>query len=334
MSLLLLSIDEEQLAAEQIAAIKQNIPDDMSFVQTRDEVTIKQLAREIEIFAGYFDPDWLLEMPRLRWVQSWGAGVNWLMHSPPLREAPFILTNAVGVHAVPISEHVFALILAFGRKIPNALAAQDRVVWARIKHPTEAQETPFAFSWDNLVELANQTILVMGVGAIGERVAKLAQAFDMRVIGMRRNPEKASPYVDEMIGPDQLLESFSKSDFIVNTLPLTSETKQLLGTDEFAAMKTSAFLVNIGRGWTVDERALIRALGNSTIAGAGLDVFEEEPLPDNSPLWAMSNVMITSHYAGATSRYHERALAIFLDNLKRFQNGYQLRNVVDKRQGY
>jgi phosphoglycerate dehydrogenase-like enzyme len=303
-------------------------------MQSRDVDAIKRLAPEIEIIAGWVDPDWLLELPRLRWAQQWGAGANWLMRYPELRKASFILTNAVGVHAVQISEHVFALILAFGHNLPNAIAAQNEHIWARVKHPTEALDTPFAFSSGNLSELACQTLLVLGVGAIGERVARLAQAFEMRVIGVRRNPNKTSPYVDKMVGPDRLREELGAADFIVNTLPLTVATTHLLGTDELATMKPSAYVVNIGRGATIDETALIYALQNGIIAGAGLDVFEQEPLPNSSPLWTMPNVLITSHYAGASSHYHERAVAIFLDNLERYQNGQPLRNVVDKQHGY
>lgn len=334
MSLLLFSLDEAQLTAGQIAAVKRYVPDGMSFVQSQDVDTIKQLAREIEIFAGWFDPAWLLEMPHLRWAQQWGAGANWLMRYSELREAPFILTNAVGVHAVPISEHIFAFILAFGRNLPNAFTAQDKRIWASVKHPTEALDSPLAFSSGSLFELAGKTLLVLGVGAIGERVAKLAQAFEMHVIGMRNNPGKMSPYVDDMIGIDRLQEVLGTADFVVNSLPLTDATRHLLGANELAFMKSSAYLFNIGRGEIVDENALIMALQDGTIAGAGLDVFEQEPLPDSSLLWAMSNVLITSHYAGATPRYHERALDIFLDNLQRYQNGQPLRNLVDKQRGY
>jgi len=334
MSLLLLTLGQEQLSIAQIDAIKQNMPDSSSFVQSRDVEVIRQLAPEVEILAGWIDPAWLYEMPKLRWAQQWGAGANWLMSHPDLRQAAFILTNAVGVHAVQISEHVFAMILAFARNLPNAIAAQSAGVWARVKHPSEPLDTPFAFSSGDLFELADQTLLILGAGAIGERVAKLAQAFDMHVIGMRRNPEKTSPYVDEMVGPGRLREVLGSADFVVNALPLTTATKHLLGADELAAMKRSAYLVNIGRGSTVDESALINALQINAVAGAALDVFEEEPLPDSSPLWTMPNVLITSHYSGASPRYHERAVEIFLDNLQRYQNGLPLRNVVDKQAGY
>ena len=334
MAIMLLTLDENQLSEAQMAAIKGHVPAGMSFVQTHDVDRIKQLAPEIEILAGWFDPAWLSELPALRWLQQWGAGADWLQRYPQLGQAGFVLTNAVGVHAVQISEHVFAFILALGRGLPNAVKAQNERVWARVKHPTEALDTPFSFSSGSLFELAGKTLLILGVGAIGERVARLGQAFEMRTIGLRSDPAKSSPYIDHMVGRDRLHEVLAAADFVVNALPLTGVTRHLLGTDEFTIMKRSAYLVNIGRGATVDETALISALQNGLIAGAALDVFEQEPLPESSPLWSMPNVLITSHYSGATPNYHERALAIFLDNLQRYQNGRPLRNVVDKQRGY
>ncbi len=334
MSILLLTLNEDQLTAAQMSAVKRNVPGSMSLAQTHDLQSIKQIAGEIEIVAGWFDPAWLFEMPHLRWVQQWGAGADWLLRYPELSKADFVLTNAVGVHAVQISEHVFAFLLALGRKLPNAIAAQNERVWAAVKHPSEALDTPFAFSSGSLFELAGQTLLILGVGAIGERIARLAQTFEMSTIGMRSNPEKISPFVDKMVGSDRLHEVLAEADFVVNTLPHTGATSHFLGAKELAAMKSSAFLVNIGRGSTIDEIALIYALDNEMIAGAALDVVEQEPLPEDSPLWTMPNVLITSHYAGATPRYHERALEIFLDNLQRFQSERPLRNVVDKQRGY
>ena len=137
-----------------------------------------------------------------------------------------------------------------------------------------------------------------------------------------------------MIGPERLAEALPEADFIVLTVPLTPDTRHMIGERELRLMKPTALIVNIGRGGTIDEAALIRALAEGWIAGAGLDVFEKEPLPPDSPLWRMENVIITAHYAGATPHYSERALAIFLDNLRRYKTGEPLRNVVDKTLGY
>jgi phosphoglycerate dehydrogenase-like enzyme len=172
------------------------------------------------------------------------------------------------------------------------------------------------------------------VGEIGARTARLASALGMRVLGVRRDPSRAVPAVAEMHGNHDLLRLLPEADFVVLTVPLTRETEGMIGEAELRAMKESAYLVNIGRGGTVLEGDLARALEEGWIAGAGLDVFEEEPLPEDSPLWGMEKVIITSHYSGSTPHYDERALEIFLDNLGRYRSGRPLRNLVDKARGY
>ena len=175
---------------------------------------------------------------------------------------------------------------------------------------------------------------VIGVGAIGEQTAELSVALGIRVLGVRRNPEIKPPNISAMYGPDQLLDVLPQADFVVLTVPLTQETRSMIGERELRAMKPTAYLVNIGRGETVDQDALIRALQQGEIAGAGLDVFTPEPLPRDSPLWEMENVIITGHYAGMTPEYDKRALEIFLENLARYHAGQTLINVVDKKLGY
>jgi phosphoglycerate dehydrogenase-like enzyme len=172
------------------------------------------------------------------------------------------------------------------------------------------------------------------VGAIGEYTAKIAHALGMRVIGVRRDADSDVPGIETMYSNDELLDVLPQADVVVLTIPLTSETEGLIDEQALRVMKPSAYLINIGRGGTVDEPALIRALQEGRLAGAGLDVFAEEPLPADSPLWTMENVIITPHSAGATPHYHERAMGIFLDNLRRYVAGEELQNVVDKRRGY
>ena len=190
------------------------------------------------------------------------------------------------------------------------------------------------FAGQPFFELAGKTMLLIGVGAIGERTAKVAAAMGVHVLGVRRDSARTTPYVDEMYGPDQLLSILPRADFVVLTVPLTRETRGMIGAQELQAIKPSAYVVNIGRGGTIQEGALIRALQEGWIAGAGLDVFETEPLPSDSPLWDMENVIVTAHYAGLTPHYEERAMAIFVDNLERYCAGKPMRNVVDKRVGY
>lgn len=288
---------------------------------TRDRADIERLLPDIVIAVGRFPHDLIAKAPKLRWMQQWGAGADWLLKYPEAAAAPFVLTNASGVHAVPISEHILAYLLAFARGFPRAQRDQLESRW----NPIRGSE---------LLELAGSTLLLVGVGAIGARTATVAAAFDMRVVGVRRDPSIGVDGVAEMHGLADLRALLPEADYVVLTVPLTHETRGLIGATELRAMKDSAYLVNIGRGGTVREADLVHALEQGWIAGAGLDVFEEEPLPGNSPLWGMDNVIITSHYSGATPRYHERAFAIFLDNLKRYLAGEPLKNVVDKSLGY
>lgn len=177
-------------------------------------------------------------------------------------------------------------------------------------------------------------MLLLGTGAIGARTARLAQAFGMRVVGVRRNPDKEVEHIGEMVALDNLAQALPGADFVVLTLPLTKDTRHLIGETELRTLKDTAILVNIGRGGLIDESALVRALQEGWLAGAGLDVFETEPLPKDSPLWNMDNVIITPHVAGDTPHYDERALAIFLENLRRYHKKEPLTHVVDKRLGY
>jgi phosphoglycerate dehydrogenase-like enzyme len=321
MKTILLGFEPGTLSEEQLARVRAAAPE-AHIVVTRDRDQIEAMLDDIEIVAGGFPHDLLPQTRNLRWLQQWGAGADWLLRHPEAVDLDFVLTNASGVHPIPISEHILAFLLALARGLHRATCAQVRREWI----PQDQHEDVF--------ELAGKTMLLVGVGAIGERTAELATALGMRVLGMRRDPAVGAPGVEAMFGPDQLLELLPEADFVVLTVPLTHETQGMIGERELRAMKPTAYIVNIGRGGTIQERVLIRALEEKWIAGAGLDVFETEPLPDDSPLWTMENVIITSHYAGLTPRYHERALEIFLDNLQRYQAHDPLRNVVDKKLGY
>jgi len=276
---------------------------------------------EIEIAVGDMPHDLLLRAPNLRWFQTWGAGVDWLMHTPAAAAQDWTLINSSGVHAVPISEHILALLLAFARGLNAAGRLQQRHAW---------QSAPRA----DIFELEGKTLLLVGVGAIGQRTARLAGALGMRVWGVRRSPEQPADGVEAMFAPGQLLDVLPQADFVVLTVPLTHATHGMIGETELRAMKPGAYLINIGRGATVQTAALVRALREGWIAGAGLDVVDPEPLPPDSPLWEMDHVILTGHYSGYTPRYFERAAAIFLDNLQRYRDGQPLRNVVDKTLGY
>lgn len=278
-----------------------------------DEQTVQAALDRIEIAFG--GPLRLLSgAPGLKWMQLGGAGADRLFADPPHRR--FLLTNASGVHAVPISEHLMAMLLALARALPRAIRAQARRSW-------ESRKTPQVF------ELAGRRVLLIGLGAIGTRFARLASALDMDVVGVRRSPDLAGEHVLKVVSPDRLAEELPLADFVVITTPLTTETAGLIGRAEIRLMKRTAYLLNIGRGRIVDEEALVGALLEGRLAGAGLDVFSTEPLPADSPLWDMDNVIVTSHYAGLTPEYAGRLWGIFSDNLRRYVAGKPLHNLVD-----
>lgn len=318
--IILIALSPREIAPADLADVQATAAD-YHIVMTDDNDEIARHAPLVVAATGRIDTKRLATMPNLQWYQQWGAGADWLLRDAAAQAAPFIVTSASGIHAIQISEHIFALLFAFARRLPQAFSLQQQHKWA----------SP---DWGEVFELANKTMLLIGVGAIGTRTARLAHAHDMRVIGVRRDPQESIEGIDEMVGPDALHTVLSRADFVVVTVPLTTETRHLLGPAEFAQMKPNAILVNIGRGGTIDEAALIDALSTGTIAGAGLDVTAEEPLPEDSPLWDMGNVIITAHYAGKTPHYDGRAFAMFQENLPRFVNGQPMINLVDKQLGY
>jgi len=326
MTKILLGQDPKAVSRDDLHQIEILAPD-MDLVITEEQAKIEQVLDDIEIAARRFPHDLIPLAPKLRWIQQWGAGADWLMRYPEIAKLDFVLTNASGVHPIQITEHIFAFLLAFARQLHFAVRAQAKGQWRRPDLDGFAGDQPF-------FELCNKTMLLVGVGAIGERTAQVATAMGMRVIGIRRNPEQKTQPVSAMYGPDALLELLPQADFVVLTVPLTPDTDGMIGEQELRAMRPSAYIVNIGRGGTIQEKALIQALQDGWIAGAGLDVFDVEPLPSDSPLWGLENVIITAHYAGLTPYYEERAMNIFLHNLKLYQAGKPLDNVVDKRLGY
>lgn len=255
---------------------------------------------------------------RLKWVQTGSAGVDNL----PLAELAargVILTTASGVHPVPMTETVFAMLLAFTRRLHDAVRNQRDGRWARS---------------DTYGELRGRTLAVIGAGEIGTEIARIAQAFGMTTLGVRRSGSPA-PHIDDMTTPDRLDEVLANSDVVVNVLPHTEETVRLFDAGRFAAMKPTALFVNIGRGTAVDTDALVAALQGGVIAGAGLDVCEPEPLPEGHPLWAMDNVIITPHIGGATESYKARMADLFIANLKAYlATGTPAKNIVDYGRSY
>jgi len=317
---ILVGLHERHYRPEHLEKLRSLAPD-YEVVATRNRQEVVAMLDDIEVAAGELPRELIPPARNLRWMQLWFAGADWILDYPEIQAKAFIVTNASGLHAIPITEHIFALLLAFARDIHGSVRAQGQKRW-------------LSHGQGDVFELADKILLIIGVGAIGSRTAAIANALGMRVLGVRRNPARPVPHVAAMFGPEQLLEALPQADFVVLTIPATPETTKLIGPAELEAMKSSAYIVNTGRGDTIDQRALIQALQRGQLAGAGLDVFETEPLPPDSPLWEMDNVIITAHYAGQTPHYNERAWEIFYDNLGRYLAGESLRNVVDTELGY
>jgi phosphoglycerate dehydrogenase-like enzyme len=215
MSTIVLGFDPDEISQPHLAQIKKLVPQ-AKLVISKNPHEIEEVVEEVEIMAGWLPPGLVVQTPNLRWFQQWWAGADWLAAYPAAVERDFVLTNASGVHAVCISEHIFALLLSFARSLPSAYQAQQKRTW----QPPENQVT---------FELAGKTMLLIGLGAIGSRTAHLAQAFGLRVLGVRRNPLVEVWGVDKIVGPDQLSEVLPEADFVVNALPHTPETHHLLG---------------------------------------------------------------------------------------------------------
>ena len=296
-------------------------------VTTSDELSVYLSDAEI-LCSSTVPANWRTLAPRLRWLQFPGAGIDSLASTGLLdADSGVIVTTAAGIHATTISEYVFGSMLMFNWNWPQMVRLQDEHVWAR------------SATWYHLGghELAGQTLGIVGLGSIGRRIAQLGHAFGMRVLGTRRSIQNQGDQeldVDQSFLPEQLHELLHLSDYVVISVPLTRETEKLIGEAELRTMRRNAYLVNIARGRVIDEQALVRALREGWIAGAGLDVTEEEPLPSESPLYSMPNVILTPHISGNSAHYDTRLAALFADNLKRYRIGQQLQNRYDPSRGY
>jgi phosphoglycerate dehydrogenase-like enzyme len=287
--------------------------------KTLDRARLLDLAPEADVMVGWNVPREVVQRATgLRWIHSTAAGVDQLLY-PEVIERGILLTGSSGIHATSISEHVLALALAHSRRLPQAIRHQVARRWDRSS----------TIGW----ELAGQTMGILGLGAIGQALAAKAAALGMRVIGTKRTPGTL-PGVERVLGPDGLDEVLSASDVLVIILPLTAETHGVIGARELALMKPTAFLINVARGAIVQEHALISALSGGALAGAGLDVFEREPLPQDSPLFGMEQVIMTPHVSGAVPGYYDRVIPLFCENLRRYHAGEPLLNVVDLTRGY
>lgn len=262
------------------------------------------------VVSGFWQNDLLELGPKLRFIQSIGAGYDQFPQDE-LMARGIRLASAKGVNKNAVSEHAMAHILAFARQIHTGRDNQRNHHWRGMIADIPKRED----------ELPGKTLLIFGMGDIGSRVAKLAKAFDMHVIGVKRNPATAQGPADEVHPTAQWLSLLPKADYILLTSPLTPDTANIMNEAAFEAMKSSAYLINMARGGCVDEDALVQALQSNSIAGAGLDVTIEEPLAQDSPLWDMDNVIVTPHTAGETQKYEDNVLDILMENLERLWRG-------------
>src|SRR5215472_13320305 len=276
-------------------------------VRAADEFERRIGEADVVVVSGLWRNELLEKAHRLRFIQSIGAGTD-QFDREKLKRRGIRLASAQGVNVCAVSEHAMALILAVTRRLPEARDNQAKHVWrGMISDLTQRED-----------ELGGKTLLIIGLGGIGSRV-----------IGIKRDPSKGGEAADSVHRLADLRAILPQADFVALTCPLTKETEKMIDADAFSRMKTSAYLISAARGRCVDEPALIKALQDKMIAGAGIDVTVEEPLQRSSPLWDFANVLITPHTAGETRRYEENVLDILIENIERLWCGESaLRNQI------
>jgi phosphoglycerate dehydrogenase-like enzyme len=289
-----------------------------------DEVALDRIPPADVAFMSEMRPVHLAAAQRLQWIHSPAAGVGGMLF-PAMVESPVVMTNSRGISADTIAEHVLAVTLAMFRKLPLALRSQAQCQWVQ-----DAMVAP-----PGLRTIAGSHVLIIGLGSIGSATARRMSALGAHVSAIRRDPSRPAPEgVEEVAPPERLRELLTVANLIVIAAPQTRETRGLIGAAELAAIRPEALLVNVSRGKLVDEGALIAALRATPTLGAALDVFEDEPLPPGSALWSLPNVLITPHVSGFRRDHWDAVTALFADNLRRFESGQPLLNVVSKQAGY
>ena len=297
----------------------------LRIVSVDDPAALAGELAEAEVFAGFqFPRQHFAAATRLRWVHSLSAGIEANLF-PELVASDVVLTNSTGLHAVSIPEHVLGQMLILARNFHEALRLQARAEWNRFQ--------VIAFG-PTICELYGGRLAILGAGAIGRNLAQRAAALGMHVRVMRRDPTRPVAGAEAVVGTAALYDLLAWADWVVCALPLTADTRGIIDARALQAMRSTAFLINIGRGEHVDEAALAQALRRGAIGGAAVDAFQQEPLPADHPYWSLPNLVLTPHISGYTPHYFQKALALFEDNLERFTAGRPLRNVVDKRLGY
>lgn len=305
---------------KRLDALRSSFPQAEFVVADTPEEVAKAVV-DVDAVLGWLSRDAFLAAKKLRWIQAHSAGVEFLARVPELVESDVIVTNTRGAHAATIAEHAFALLLFLTRGLRHLDAQQRERSWRR---PAGVQ----------FVGLSGLTLGVVGLGRIGSAIAKRGHSFDMKVVAVDADDVPRADYVSEFWLLDGLPELLRRSDVVAVAAPITPETRGMLGPDQLALMKPTAYLIVVSRGGIVDEHALVAALREGRLAGAGLDVASQEPLPPDSQLWDAPNLIITPHCSGSSRQTTEMVWSIIAENLSRFIAGQPLMNQVDKRRGY
>jgi phosphoglycerate dehydrogenase-like enzyme len=329
----IVALDFSDAIMERIRAVSPKLKVDRHYPDVPDKVWGD--AEILYTLRHFPNPE---QAPRLRWIQMHTAGIDHAADHPIMHTQDVEVTTASGIHAVQITEYCLMMMMAFTYKLPLMLEYQHRAEWTRGQHKVFA---PY--------HLRGQTLGIIGYGAVGRELGRAADALGMRVLAVKRDvmhpadhdsyhlpgtgdPEGSIP--TRIYPPEALVSMVRECDFVVVIAPLTAKTRHLIDASVLAAMKKTAVLINVARGPVVDEAALISALAANQIAGAALDVFETEPLPTTSPLWARDNVIISPHVAGNAADYHDKTAALFIENLQRYLENRPLLNRIEHERGY
>ena len=305
----------------QINYITDNVSEcEVICVSSKD---IKHISQDVNVILGY---DIQLDMPlimsanhkKLQWIHTYSAGVDNILSCMEFIQSDILLTNSRGIHGIPMAEHILGIMLNHSRCFDEARINQKKHQWAKLTNPDE---------------LYARTVTIIGLGSIGKVVAKYLSSIGMRVLAVKRELT-LEPFVEKIYDTKDLHLALQEADYIVATVPLTEETKNLFNKHTFSVMKPTAYFINVSRGAIVKEDDLMEALNNGVIGGAALDVFLEEPLSPTSPLWNQDNLFITPHTSATSPQYIDRSLKIFVSNLKMFPKSEHFINLVDKQRGY
>ncbi len=306
---------------EQLDELRQRHPGVTFAGAATEEDELREIV-DADAMVGWPTNEHIVAGRKLRWIHAGSAGIDWISQVPELIQSDIVLTNGRGSYGNAIADHCFAMILAFTRQLREFTADQQTKVWSGRNHAP------------NMLELSDATLGIVGLGNIGGEIARRGAGFRMKVVAVDLNPAAQAPGVEQVWGLDHLDDLMQLSDYLAVSVPRTRETIGLIDARRLALMKPSAHLIVVSRGRIVEEEALIAALQEGRLAGAGLDVTATEPLPTDSPLWDLPNVILTPHTSGASVQTRDRGWQLLLENLRRFIAGEDLLNVCNKEAGF